>query len=200
MRRSSLRALPADAAGVEAAAHGRPAVAGLPAADGIFLGPASVVAVETDGAVRVAGPSGEVRAEMALPVAYEAVPGDVLLVVGRGEEQWVIGVIAGKGRTTLSTEGDLTLRSAGGAIALEAERGVAIRGASFDVDVQTLRVIAHDAIETFASALRRVASLFSVHAGSTHTVVENGSYTQAKTAAIQTEETVTINGKQIHLG
>jgi hypothetical protein len=32
------------------------------------------------------------------------------------------------------------------------------------------------------------------------TVVDQGSYSQAKTTAIQTEETVTINGKEILLG
>ena len=42
--------------------------------------------------------------------------------------------------------------------------------------------------------------MLSVHAREVHTVVDETHLTKAKSASVLTEETMTINGKQIHLG
>jgi hypothetical protein len=47
---------------------------------------------------------------------------------------------------------------------------------------------------------QRVTTLLSVHAKESHTAVDESSITKAKNAAILTEEAMSINGKQIHLG
>ena len=71
-----------------------------------FLGPARVL--DTDGArVLVAMPDQKAWATPAMPYAYDAAPGDTLLVIGRDELFYVIGVIAGAGATTLRAPGDL---------------------------------------------------------------------------------------------
>ena len=47
---------------------------------------------------------------------------------------------------------------------------------------------------------QRVTEMLSVHAGSSHTLVDGASHAQSTSATILTKETVTINGNEIHLG
>jgi hypothetical protein len=165
------------------------------------VGPAVVVAREDDGAVRVTRPDGsEVRAEMALALPYEACKGDVLLVIGGGDGWYVIGVLSGKGKTDLSFPGDVTLRSLGGRVEIAGDEGVHLRGREVELHAGVLRVVAETAIETVSTLVQRVADAITTYARSSHTLVEEDAYTQAKTAAFRTEETLSINGKQIHLG
>ena len=63
-----------------------------------------------------------------------------------------------------------------------------------------LQVIAEAAVQRFSSLCQRVTELFSLHAGERHTVVDGTSHEQAKSAAIVTEEKMSINGKAIYLG
>jgi hypothetical protein len=164
------------------------------------LGPAVVTAVLGD-AVTVALAGGEeVRAVLALALPYAACPGDVLLVIGQGGEHYAIGVVSGRGKTSLAIQGDVSLRAVGGALELSGDEGVRIRGPAVDVHTDALRTVARSVVETFTTLFQRVTEAVRVHAGETVTLVDGGAYTQAKTAAIQTEETVTINGKEIHLG
>ena len=50
------------------------------------------------------------------------------------------------------------------------------------------------------SLLQRVTGSLEVRAGQTQTVVEGRSIMTAKNASIVTEEAMTINGEEIHLG
>ena len=60
--------------------------------------------------------------------------------------------------------------------------------------------VARDVTQRFESVCQRVSALLRVHAGDAQTLVDRGTVTQAKRAAILTEETVTVNGREIHLG
>jgi hypothetical protein len=151
--------------------------------------------------VTVALPGGaEVSAEMALALPYAACAGDVLLVVGEGSEHFVIGVLAGRGKTSLELQGDVSLRAVGGTLELAGDEGVRVRGPTVEVHADKLHAVARTVVQTFASLFQRVTEALHVHARQEISIVDEGSYKQAKTAAIQTEETVTINGKEIHLG
>jgi hypothetical protein len=164
------------------------------------LGPAVVTAADGD-AVTVALADGEeVRVTLALALPYAACPGDVLLVIGQGGAYYAIGVVSGRGKTSLAIQGDVSLRAVGGTLELEGDEGVRIRGPAVDVHAGALRTVARSVVETFTTLFQRVTEAVRVHAGESVTIVDEGSYTQAKTAAIQTAETVTINGKEIHLG
>jgi hypothetical protein len=55
-------------------------------------------------------------------------------------------------------------------------------------------------VEKLASLYQRVRGALNVHAGEAHTVVDDASFLTAKNASIVTEETMSINGDQIHLG
>lgn len=165
-----------------------------------YLGPADVMEVGA-GNVVVALPGGRaVTAWMALAVPYQPVTGDVLLVIGRGGSHYVIGVLRGKGQTRLSFQGNVDLHAADGTLRLSADRGVQIAGPEVGIETRRLGVIAGTLVEHLSSVFRRVTGLLSVQAGDTHTIADGTILSQSKTASILTEETVTVNGKQVHLG
>jgi hypothetical protein len=170
----------------------------VPQAD--YLGAAEVVSV-AGRSVEVRLPDGAVaQATMALALPYEAEPGDLLLVIGKEDAYFVIGVIAGTGRTTLTLPGDVDLRAANGKLRLRGDEGLELLGPELEIRTGKLRMIADAVVHQFSSLSQRVARLLSVHAGEAHTVVDGAQVTQAQSAAMITEGTMTLNGKQIHLG
>lgn len=165
-----------------------------------FLGPATVVAVrphEVDVEIRGGEPA---CARMALSIPYAPVVGDVLLVIGDGDDHYVIGVLHGTGKTSLSFEGAVDLHAKGGALTLSSDTAVAIHAPETEVQAGKLTVFAGTVVEKLGSLYQRVRETLSVHAGKTHTLVEDSSFTTAKNASIVTEETMSINGSEIHLG
>jgi len=170
--------------------------------DALFLGPTSVVGTHASGQVDVRLPSGRVvRATPALAFQYEAAVGDdVLVIQKRDEPAWILGVIRSTGRGVVSFPGDLEIRADGGTLTLSGEAGVAIAGPDVEVRAGKLRTFAGAVIEHAESFAQRVRELYSVHAGEAHTIVEGTSLAQAKRAKIITEETVSVNGREIHLG
>jgi hypothetical protein len=164
-----------------------------------YLGPASVVAV-AGSAVEVELPSGAVvEARLALAYPYQPAAGDTLLVIGRGDACYVIGVLSGAGTAVLSFPGPVELR-ARGPLTLAGSEGVQIEGPEVSIDTGKLRVMAGAVVEKLGSLYQRVSAMWSVRAEEAEMVVDKGSLTRAKSATILTEETMTINGKQIHLG
>lgn len=169
----------------------------------LYLGPATVQ--ESQGrelSVALAEPSalGEVvTAKLALAFPYEAQPGDVVLVVGDGSRHFVIGVIEGSGATTFELPGDVELR-ARGKLRLASDEAVAIDAPRVHIETGSLRVLAGAVVERFQSLRQRVVELVSSHVGESHTVVEGTQVTQAKASSLVTQEKVSINGREIHLG
>jgi hypothetical protein len=165
-----------------------------------YLGPGNVVAVMPhEVTVEIRG--GErTTAQMALSIPYEPAVGDVLLVIGKGDEHYVIGVLVGHGKTSLSFQGAVDLRATGGPLTLSSDQGVAIRGPEVEIQTGKLQVFAGAMVEKVTSLYQRVRETLNVHAGKTHTVVDDASFMTAKNASIVTEETMSINGDQIHLG
>jgi hypothetical protein len=165
-----------------------------------YLGPAEVVEVRAHEVLVSLPESGTVAAALAFAMPYAPATGDVLLVIGRGGKHYAIGVMHGAGKTAFTFQGDVDLRSANGKLSLSGDRGVEVRGPEVDIYTTALRMVARDVTHKFDSLCQRVTSLFRIHAGETQTIVDEGSVTQAKRAAILTEETVTINGREVHLG
>jgi hypothetical protein len=165
-----------------------------------YLGPAEVVAVEPTSVTLELPGAGQVRAELAFALPYAPVVGDLLLVIARGEACYAIGVLRGAGKTSLSLQGDVDLSAVGGKLRLSGDQGIELHGQEVDVYAGKLRMVAGAVHQTFSSVCQRVKSLLHVHAGETHTLVDGGSFAQSKSAAILTEENVTINGKEIHIG
>ncbi len=165
-----------------------------------FLGPGEVTAI--DGTViHVRLPDGSSAiAALALAYPYEPAVGDVLLVIGKDAGHYVIGVLHGTGRASLTFHGDVDLRAIGGAIGLHADKGVEIDAPELVVRARRLLTIADSVVERLGSLYQRVTSLARLHAGEVSTVADETASTQAKSAVITADEAVTVNGKQVLLG
>jgi Protein of unknown function (DUF3540) len=165
-----------------------------------YLGPGYVVTVEAHEVIVEIRGGERARAQMALSIPYAPAIGDVLLVIGKGAEHYVIGVLHGSGTTSLSFQGAVDLRATGGPLTLSSDQGVAIRGSEVEIQAGKLEVFAGAVVETLGSLYQRVRDALNIHAGTAHTVVDDTSYMTAKNASIVTEETMSINGDEIHLG
>ena len=165
-----------------------------------YLGPAEVVKVEPHRVTVTLGEGSTVVAGLAFSMPYSPVAGDTLLVIGRGSAHYAIGVIRGTGRTDLTFQGDVEVRAVNGRLSLGGDRGVDVRGPELDIYTGALRVVARDVLQRFESVVQRVSAVLRVHAGEAQTIVDGSSTTQAKSASILTEETVNINGREVHLG
>lgn len=165
----------------------------------MYLGPAKVVqaaALTAD----VELPTGTRQtARLALAYTYEPRAGDEVLVIGNADGHWIIGVIQGTGPAVMRFPADAEI-SAGGTLRLTADQGVEVRALDFAVTTQKIRMIASEVAHSFKNLRQRVQELMSVQAGQTHTVVEGSMHSQSKSASILTEEKVSINGKEVHLG
>lgn len=165
-----------------------------------YLGPATVL--DDDGPdIRVELPDGTAaRATPAFVIPYEPATGDVLLVITKGASAYAIGVLHGQGRTVLALPGDVEVRAEGGALRFYGEKGVEIAGPEVTIQTDRLRMIAGSVTQKFTSLVQRVRELWTAQAKEIHTVAEESHLTKARSASVLTEETMTINGKQIHLG
>ena len=166
---------------------------------GRSLGPAEVVSI-AQGSLGVRLGSGDVvSARIALAQAYDATVGDEVLVIGEAGDHYVIGVLLAKAPAVLAVPGDLEIR-ARGALRLTAAREVEISGRDLSMRASKLSLLADAVTESFTSLRQRVRDVLSVHAGESHTIVEGSSFAQSKSATIQTEKKVSINGREIFLG
>ncbi len=173
---------------------------GAEALSGRFLGAATVLGVGP-ASLEARLPTGEiVHPKLALAFPFTPAEGDSLLVIGQDERYFVIGVIESRGETHLKFAGNVEVHAVGGELELHGDQGVELHGPQIDIKTKRLNVVADKATEVFGTIFTRVKELMSVHAGSTDTVVRGQWSTRAKRATVTSEETVTINGKQVHLG
>ena len=120
--------------------------------------------------------------------------------MGDGRGYWVIGVVHGRGKTALRFQGDVAVHAVGGKLELTGDRGVELSGPDIGLRAKELRVLAGSIVQKADTVYQRVRDLLSVHAKRTHAVVDETSFSKAKSQTMLTEEAMTINGKQINLG
>jgi len=165
-----------------------------------YLGPAELV--ETGPVVvrvRVGGVA--TSAQLALAFAYEPALGDILLVVAKHGKAYVIGVLHGRGSAKLAIAGDVEVHAIGGTLRLRGDEGVEIDAKNVRISAtDKLRVAAEHAVSTFESVTRRVRGLFTSRTGDKLDTVDRSRIDRSKEATILTEETMLINGREIHLG
>lgn len=165
----------------------------------LYLGPAEVVRVLSPDIEISLSKGGLVQARPALGYAYEAQAGDTVLAIGHEEGYWIIGVIHGQGKSILHFPADVELHSAG-TMRITADTGIELKSPELALTANKLRAIASEVVHTFGTLRQRIRDLMSTHAGQSHTLVEGTAHTQAKSASILTEQKVSINGKEVHLG
>jgi hypothetical protein len=165
-----------------------------------LLGPARVVSLAAS-VLEVELPTGERRdAALAFPIPVALAAGDTVLVIGQGEALYAIGVIRAEGAARVSVEGDLDLHARGGVLTLHGDRGVTLRGPALEVLVERFSVLADAAVQKFTTLHQRVKDMLTLHAGESHTIVDETSLQRARKVALIAEETASVNGKQILLG
>lgn len=164
-----------------------------------YLGPGHVLAVEP-GRVLVALPAAKAWATLALANGYSPAVHDVLLVIGKDEAFWGIGVIAGTGRTTLLAHGDLEIKAPKGRIDLFARDGVTLRGNFVSVVAKTFEQIAENVRQRFDELCCQVKGVMRWRSKRSETDVEETCRTHADRIVQQADKDVSIDGEKIHLG
>lgn len=164
-----------------------------------YLGPARVAAIEGD-RLQLAFPDQQVWAVSALAVPYRPAVGDVVLAIGQDEAWYVLGVIKGKGETTLMAPGNLKLMAPHGRIELVAGAGVRVYGPTVQLVADKVEVTARYLLETLGTASRWVKQLFHLRAGQAHVTVEDTYQVKAGRIVERAEGDVRIDGRHIHLG
>jgi hypothetical protein len=102
----------------------------------VYVGPARVLSTEADGRVRVqvlGGACDTTTADWAIPFRYEAVPGDLLLVLGQLGRYWVTGIVQGRGRSQMAFQGHTELK-ARGTLHLGGDGGVRLDGPEIRIE------------------------------------------------------------------
>ena len=177
-----------------------------------YLGPAEVVTHGggKPGFIEVRLLDGELTwARPALAQPYSPAEGDeVLVICQRPHEFYVIGVLRGRGVTTLEVPADLTLAAPNGTIRITAGRGVQVHGAD-SVELKTrhatiraLRVnlLATTLVQRLGNAYTWVTGLLQWKSRRTRTVTDEGWLVRAERAHVKTSGNTCINGKTVHLG
>ena len=165
-----------------------------------YMGPARVVEARPGLVVARRSDGVQVDVTMALAFAYEPCERDVLLLISGSRGNFAIGVLDGKGKANLAIEGDVSLHAVGGRLSLKADRGVELLSPEVTIVSDKMKVIATSAMHKVSSLYQHVRELWSMKADKAHVAVKDDYFQRSKSATVLTEEVVTINGKQIHLG
>lgn len=165
----------------------------------LYLGPATVTGVRGLRPL-VTLPSGEeVVAEMALAFPYNPTRGDNLLVIGKDGKHYAIGVLTGKGETSLRFQGDVNLEAVGGKLRLVSDEKVLVRSPIMEVQVEKVRTFAETIVNKATNIFQNVREMVSTRAGEKHDLIAGDVHTHADRATITTKGVTTINGKEVHL-
>lgn len=164
-----------------------------------FLGPARVL--DSDGArVLVAMPDQKAWATPAMPYAYDAAPGDTLLVIGRDELFYVIGVIAGAGATTLRAPGDLQIAAPHGKIDLRSKDGVEVRTSKLRFVAESWDAVLGVVRQRCKELLSQVTGVARFRSKRRETTVQDTDRVRAGRIVSKAQRDVQIDGEKIHLG
>jgi hypothetical protein len=164
-----------------------------------YLGPARVLAAAGNRA-KLELPDAHIWAIVALGSAYQPVVDDVVLAIGQNGAWYVIGIIQGRGKTTLNVPGDLEIRAPRGAIELSAAKGVNVKSPEVTIATGKLELVARSIFEQFSEATRWVKEAFQLRAGRMRTRVDGDFDLGAERILERAEHDVKIDGSKIHLG
>lgn len=169
--------------------------------EGASFGPAHVLQADTEGTpLRLMLKDGRrVEAEWALPYRYLARPGDLLLVISRGERHYVLSVLHGRGRSQLAVLGNGALRAAGGVLRLRGDRGVRLESPRVTLRAQALKVMARVVHEKLGEVSTRIARRLFERAGASRRLIEEDDWHSAGTRTLVAEDSVLFNGDLIRI-
>ncbi len=164
---------------------------------GVRLG--SAVIIDAVGErVTVAFEGASVTARLALAFAYTPLPGDLVLVIVQ-EEAYVIGVLSGRGTTSLTAHGDLVLSAPHGRVLIEAGQKIEITTPQVEVQAQSITMTAVSLVQRMRSVFQSVTDLLHITAGQRHTQVVGVSMETTGRTYQRAEKEVVINGESVSI-
>jgi hypothetical protein len=177
----------------------------------LYLGPAEVITQsERPGFIDVKFPDGETSwARLALAMHYQPAVGDQVLVIRQeADSAYVIGVLQGRGSTILCVPGDLNLEAPNGAVRISAGTSLHFRGGeSMEVTAprttirtSRLNLLATTLVQRVNSAYTWATGLLQTKCRRLRQVSDEGWLVRAGRGHLKTDEGISINGKNIHLG
>jgi hypothetical protein len=164
-----------------------------------YLGPARVHQASGQ-RVQLEFPDELPWALLALAYPYQPAVGDVVLAAGQGQNWYVIGVLQGTGKTTLTVPGDFEVAAPRGRISLIAGKGFHLKSPDVKITAGKLEIVARQLRERFTEARRWVKETFHLCARDIRTEVEGDYQLRAGRIHERAEEDVKIDGNKIHLG
>ena len=163
------------------------------------LGPAGVIEVAGD-RVLLELRDGRAWALVALAYPYQTMPGDLVLAISQGEACYVIGVLQGTGRTTITVTADLEISTPRGSIQLSSAKGIRLCSSAIKITSITLELVARTLSERFENARRWVKEAFQLRAGRLRTLVDSDYRVKAGRILERAQDDVKIDGRKIYLG
>jgi hypothetical protein len=163
-----------------------------------FLGPALVLENNGPG-LRVSIDGDVATPRLALSSGYQPQPGDMVLVIGRDDDSYVIGVLHGTGPTVMSVPGPLMFRAAG-TVDIVSGREIRVHAPRVRVQATTLELLAQSLVERVGRASRWVRESLHLRAGRVRTRVEEDYDIAARRIVGRAEKDVRLDGEQINLG
>ncbi len=136
----------------------------------------------------------------AIAYPYNFQVDDQVLVIGQGDDWYVIGVLNGSGKTSLQVPGNLQLVAPNGSIELVASKGISLRSPAVSVIATHLNIAAKRVCERFDNARRVVKQSLEVVAKRLTTKVDGSCRLTAGRIVQRAQGDVKIDGGKIHLG
>ena len=165
-----------------------------------YLGGAAVLSLNPLKVRLLEGEPREVEARVAFAYPFAPEVGDELLLLGRGEDFYAVGVLSARPRSSLQAPGDLEVRAVGGVLRLQGDAQVELEAPDVTVRALRLRTFADSLQEHAQTVFRWVKDTLSERTGETQRVVEGEDLLLAKKVVTLAEETVRVDGSEIHLG
>ena len=138
-------------------------------------------------------------ARPALAFAYQPEPGDLMLIIVQGEDAYMIGVLSGRGTTTLAVHADLTLAAPHGRISLRAGDGIDIDAPQVAVHAQTIEMTATTLVQRVQSAFKTFTDLLHITAGRRQTKIEGVSMESTERTYHRSQKETVLNGESINI-
>jgi len=165
-----------------------------------YLGSARVESLAPLRVTLLEGEPREVEARVAFAYPFLPEVGDELLLLGRGEAFYAVGVLSARPRSGLEVPGDLEVRAVGGVLRLKGDAQLEVESPEVTLRAQRLRTFADSLQEHAQTAFRWIKETLSERTGETQRVIEGEDLLLAKRAVTLAEETVRVDGSEIHLG
>ena len=145
-------------------------------------------------------PEGAVTAENALAFPYQPVKGDSLLVIGRDDHWYAIGVLQAQGDMLVAFPANATFAAPRGEIKFKSGMGVEMHAPNVRLRAGKLELVAKTISETADNVYRRIRKLLKLDAGSSQTNVEETAHTKCGRYVVKAKQDVKMDGDKIYLG